>query len=170
MSSLTVHEIQGSSSSSNTITVKSGQTLNAPTLKTDTLSGNTTAGSISVTGEGNSTTTNLQQGLAKCWITFDMNTSNDIKDSFNISSAGDHATGVAQFTINNNMGNSEYAAVSGLCSGTYNGSTSMPASNGGDTEWHVATTYWYHSTRGNGATVSLFDCERVVSGVLGDLA
>ena len=132
MSSLTVHEIQGSSSSSNTITVKSGQTLNAPTLKTDTLSGSTTAGSIA--------------------------------------SAGDHSTGVAQFTINNNMGNSEYAAVSGMCSGTYNGTTSMPANNGGDTAWTVATTYWYHSTRGNGATVSLFDCERVVSGVLGDLA
>jgi hypothetical protein len=33
------------------------------TIKTNTLTGTTTAGSISVTGEGNSTTTNLQQGL-----------------------------------------------------------------------------------------------------------
>ena len=38
------------------------------TIKTNTLTGTTTAGSISVTGEGNSTTTNLQQGLAKVWI------------------------------------------------------------------------------------------------------
>ena len=37
----------------------------ASQLKVDTLTGVTTAGSIVVTGEGNSTTTNLQQGLAK---------------------------------------------------------------------------------------------------------
>ena len=35
------------------------------TLKTNTLTGTSTAGSIAVTGEGNSTTTNLQQGLCK---------------------------------------------------------------------------------------------------------
>ena len=40
----------------------------ASQLKVDTLTGVTTAGSIVVTGEGNSTTTNLQQGLAKCWV------------------------------------------------------------------------------------------------------
>ena len=43
----------------------------ASTLKINTLTGVTTAGSIAVTGEGNSTTTNLQQGLAKSWINFD---------------------------------------------------------------------------------------------------
>ena len=42
----------------------------ASILKVDTLTGVTTAGSISVTGEGNSTTTNLQQGLAKAWVSF----------------------------------------------------------------------------------------------------
>ena len=34
------------------------------------LTGTSTAGSILVTGEGNSTTTNLQQGLAKAWVNF----------------------------------------------------------------------------------------------------
>ena len=38
------------------------------TVKTNTLTGTTSAGSIVVTGEGGSTTTNLQQGLAKHWI------------------------------------------------------------------------------------------------------
>ncbi len=38
------------------------------TLKTNTLTGTSTAGSIAVTGEGNSTTTNLQQGLAKLFV------------------------------------------------------------------------------------------------------
>jgi hypothetical protein len=41
------------------------------TLKTNTLTGTSTAGSIAVTGEGNSTTTNLQQGLVKMWIRLD---------------------------------------------------------------------------------------------------
>ena len=40
------------------------------TLKTNTLTGTSTAGSIAVTGEGNSTTTNLQQGLVKAWCKF----------------------------------------------------------------------------------------------------
>ena len=37
-------------------------------IKTDKLTGKTTAGSISVVGEGNSTTTNLQQGLLKMFV------------------------------------------------------------------------------------------------------
>ena len=43
----------------------------ASQLKVDTLTGVTTAGSIVVTGEGNSTTTNLQQGLAKVWAIYE---------------------------------------------------------------------------------------------------
>ena len=42
----------------------------ASTLKINTLTGVSTAGSIAVTGEGNSTTTNLQQGLAKVGLTW----------------------------------------------------------------------------------------------------
>ena len=42
----------------------------ASTLKINTLTGVSTAGSIAVTGEGNSTTTNLQQGLCKSWVNF----------------------------------------------------------------------------------------------------
>ena len=41
------------------------------TIKTNTLTGTTSAGSILVTGEGGSTTTNLQQGLTKTWVTID---------------------------------------------------------------------------------------------------
>ena len=44
----------------------------ASELKVDKFTGVTTAGSILVTGEGNSTTTNLQQGLAKAWVQYDM--------------------------------------------------------------------------------------------------
>ena len=40
------------------------------TLLLNTLTGKTSAGSIVVTGEGGSTTTNLQQGVAKAWVNF----------------------------------------------------------------------------------------------------
>ena len=41
------------------------------TILVNTLTGTSTAGSIVVTGEGNSTTTNLQQGLVKAWARLD---------------------------------------------------------------------------------------------------
>ena len=58
------------------------------TLKTNTLTGTSTAGSIAVTGEGNSTTTNLQQGLVKAWCNYDGG-SNSLSDNFNIGSITD---------------------------------------------------------------------------------
>ena len=64
----------------------------ASILKVDTITGVTTAGSIAVTGEGNSTTTNLQQGLAKAWINKPADGAS-INDSFNISSLDDDGTG-----------------------------------------------------------------------------
>ena len=83
----------------------------ASELKVDKFTGVTTAGSISVTGEGNSTTTNLQQGLCKCWGDYDQD-SPSIKDSFNTSSVTDNSTGqyFPQFT--NNMGSVNYASMS----------------------------------------------------------
>ena len=59
----------------------------ASQLKVDTLTGVTTAGSIDVTGEGNSTTTNLQQGLAKSWVRFNASSGTPAtNDSLNASS------------------------------------------------------------------------------------
>jgi len=80
----------------------------ASTLKINTLTGVTTAGSIAVTGEGNSTTTNLQQGLCKVWIKTPSNGAS-ISDSFNVSSATDSATGQVIVNINNDMANANYA-------------------------------------------------------------
>ena len=56
----------------------------ASELKVDKFTGVTTAGSILVTGEGNSTTTNLQQGLLKHGLNI-TGEWNYIGDSFNIS-------------------------------------------------------------------------------------
>jgi len=79
----------------------------ASELKVDKFTGVTTAGSIVVTGEGNSTTTNLQQGLTKVWCSW--NDSTATQDSFNVSSIGDEATGVTMVNFSNNLGNDDYA-------------------------------------------------------------
>ena len=57
----------------------------ASELKVDKFTGVTTAGSIDVTGEGNSTTTNLQQGLAKVFASYG-GSSQATMDSFNVAS------------------------------------------------------------------------------------
>lgn len=71
-------------------------------LQVDALEGRTTKGSIVVTGEGTSKTTNLQQGLAKVWIKAD-HTSTTNQDSFNVSSISDTATGKLQINFNNDF-------------------------------------------------------------------
>ncbi len=66
----------------------------ASQLKVDTLTGVTTAGSISVTS--GSTTTNLQSGLAKMVINYDQQ-QDSIMSSLNVASVSDNSTG--NFTI-----------------------------------------------------------------------
>ena len=97
----------------------------ASTLKINTLTGVTTAGSIAVTGEGNSTTTNLQQGLCKQWVAFDM-TDQSIGDSFNTTSVTDVSSGNSLVTIANDFANIHYAmGVSGTNSSNGNAFVSM---------------------------------------------
>jgi hypothetical protein len=59
-----------------------------------------------VTGEGNSTTTNLQQGLAKAWVHASGAAVQD--DTFNISGGTDHGTGDYSHTITNPFSNLNY--------------------------------------------------------------
>ena len=80
----------------------------ASELKVDKFTGVTTAGSILVTGEGNSTTTNLQQGLAKAWFRID---NMSLIDSLNASSITDNQTGDATANVTNSMGNINYCVV-----------------------------------------------------------
>ena len=82
----------------------------ASELKVDKFTGVTTAGSIVVTGEGNSTTTNLQQGLNKVWANLN-GSSFGLRDSFNVTSATDNGAGDHTITIANDMGNGEYSVT-----------------------------------------------------------
>ena len=109
------------------------------TLKTNTLTGTSTAGSIAVTGEGNSTTTNLQQGLAKHWVKFAPDAVAD--DSLNNSSITDTAVGRFTVTRTNNMGNTNYV-------GQVNGDWTY----GSDAGLAI------HSAENNTLTTSAFGC------------
>ena len=81
----------------------------ASTLKINTLTGVSTAGSIAVTAEGNSTTTNMQNGLAKAWVNFNHTTIDSgtdldgVRKSFNIASVVDVDTGRANTNFTNPM-------------------------------------------------------------------
>ena len=84
----------------------------ASELKVNTLTGVSTAGSIAVTGEGNSTTTNLQQGLCKVWVRFNgstFDTSGD--DTFNVTSLTDDDVGDYTITIANDFSSVNFAML-----------------------------------------------------------
>jgi len=79
----------------------------ASELKVDKFTGVTTAGSILVTGEGNSTTTSLQQGLAKHWCNLQSD-GFSINDSFNNASCTDFAQCNYAYTYTNAFANNDY--------------------------------------------------------------
>ena len=82
-------------------------------LVLDNLAGRTTAGSITVVGEGNGTTTNLQQGLAKAWASIYHNSGTPTSlDSLNITSHTDQGTGYIKPNLTNAMANTGYSVTS----------------------------------------------------------
>ena len=78
-------------------------------IKTNKITGTSTAGSIVVTGEGNSTTTNLQQGLAKAWLNLNGTGTIAIVESLNIASVVDNGTGSYTATYTSSMSVAENA-------------------------------------------------------------
>ena len=108
MSRVVVNEIQAKVG--NDITFN--DTVKISTAQIDTVRGKTTAGSITVQGEGTNTT-NLQQGLIKLWSTVEMDNSNNIPDSFNSSGITDGGTGTPHFNFTNNMSSSASYVLAG---------------------------------------------------------
>ena len=135
----------------------------ASILKVDTITGVTTAGSIAITGEGNSTTTNLQQGLAKMWINFDGQSTIATRDSHNVSSITDDGTGQYTTSYTSNMASVNYSASgsnnrTGLSSTTFINDTSWTATTGGISSATAESNNNY------------LDCDAVLISILGDLA
>jgi len=84
-------------------------------IKVDTLTGKTSAGSITVTSEGGSATMQMQQGLAKHFAGYKSTTATAIvnSQSLNNSSLTDNGTGDTTFTLTNNMSQSKYPIPDG---------------------------------------------------------
>jgi hypothetical protein len=132
----------------------------ASILKVDTLTGVTTAGSISVTGEGNSTTTNLQQGLAKAWGHFEGSDAT-LDDSLNTASLTDNGSGNFSPQYTSNMSNTNSASAS-------NGNwSSQVASNSGHKISSFATASCTVITASNGSNADVDDTTYTI---FGDLA
>tara|TARA_R100001015_G_C4620558_1_gene177531 strand:+ start:1553 stop:1954 length:402 start_codon:yes stop_codon:yes gene_type:complete len=132
----------------------------ASELKVDKITGVTTAGSISVTGEGNSTTTNLQQGLAKSWANLN-GSSFGLRDSFNIASATDSGTGLYDHAFTSAMSNVNY-------SGTTNGHRDADQAISIRKNENATGSY---RVLGNGHTNSTdTDTDSAFSQICGDLA
>jgi len=127
----------------------------ASILKVDTLTGVTTAGSISVTGEGNSTTTNLQQGLAKASINFTQVSTQTIRSSVNISSLTDAGTGqTSGISFISSMANSLFAGsfYTNATTGEARNNFSNDYAGGfGDKSTSSFGTYSYSTVNADGA-------------------
>jgi hypothetical protein len=134
------------------------------TILVNTLTGTSTAGSIAVTGEGNSTTTNLQQGLAKCWCKW--NASVTVDDSFNQSSMVDVGTGDYEVVFTNSFGSASSFAAGGL--GGQQGTVSgfMTWTGGGNNNTHAdRIKVQFQNSSGSPA-----DCDKNTIIITGDLA
>ena len=140
----------------------------ASVLKVNTLTGVTTAGSIVVTGEGNSTTTNLQQGLCKAWCVFDQVNSNNIDDSFNIGSVTDRATGSFYGVYSNNMSSLHYTVMGATATNASGGTTT--GNNNRCTISSADTTARYSMNVFKVNDLGLIDEENLQTNVNGDLA
>ena len=84
---------------------------------TNKLTGKTSAGDIDVTSEGGAVTMQLQQGLAKAWITYGDTASAGnpaIYQSFNFSSIADNGTGDTTYSYTNNMSVAKGYSISGV--------------------------------------------------------
>tara|TARA_Y100001934_G_scaffold232791_1_gene281840 strand:+ start:116 stop:523 length:408 start_codon:yes stop_codon:yes gene_type:complete len=133
------------------------------TVKTNTLTGTTTAGSISVTGEGNSTTTNLQQGLCKAWTNINGEASGPAsRDSFNVGSITDVSAGQINYAITNAMANDDYAR---LVSAGDSGVRRVADTGAAASHTTVLAVIITESMNGN-----LYDVDDANGAILGDLA
>ena len=132
-------------------------------IKTDTFDGQTTSGSIVVTSEGTSATTNLQQGLCKSWVNFDGSESPlTNRDSFNVSSLVDNGTGNYDQVYTNNMSSANHSV-------TGTGADNIPIASNRDRNFEMAAESTSQSNL-NFFLSSQQDMNHVYGQIFGDLA
>ena len=105
----------------------------------------------------------LFNGSAKSWVNSDGDAGTPAaRDSYNVSSVTDSATGKGIFTLTSNMTNDDFATTAG-------GSTELVALNRNTTSWSNSTSqYCFVTYKTDGDAV--FDFDQVLCVVHGDLA
>ena len=125
------------------------------------------AGNLSVTGEGGSVQTNLQQGLVKCWSKSEQSTTASGEDSFNQASITDHGTGDYGINITNDFANTGYSAVTDSSSDSGHIALNYGADEGSGNRYAAGIFRIYVlENDGNTATDSVHICALLA----GDLA
>ena len=126
-----------------------------------------TAGNLSVTGEGGSVQTNLQQGLVKCWSKSEQASTTSGEDSFNQTSITDHGTGDHGINITNDFANTGYSAVTDTSSDSGHIAANYGADEGTGNRYSAGIFRLYIFERSNGAVA---DSVHVCAILAGDLA
>tara|TARA_B110000444_G_scaffold190596_1_gene180256 strand:+ start:1875 stop:2369 length:495 start_codon:yes stop_codon:yes gene_type:complete len=164
MSRVVVNEIEAKVG--NDITFN--DTVKISTAQIDTVRGKTTAGSITIQGEGTATT-NLQQGLAKLWIRYQ---SSAIQDSLNVSSLTDGGTNSTNCTIafTNNFDDASHYCPHGEFRGHIDGASgAFGHARMRDSGNGTSTSQLIYSVSNN-ADTAMFDWVACQASILGDLA
>tara|TARA_R100001126_G_C4782597_1_gene127847 strand:- start:73 stop:501 length:429 start_codon:yes stop_codon:yes gene_type:complete len=141
----------------------------ASILKVDTLTGNTTAKTVTVT-VGASATQSLETGLVKAWINANTGSSPATNDSFNFSSITDNADGDESFNFTNNMANDDFA-VGGMAKSQDSAGTRMAALNfhaNGGLSGAIGTSFYRLNM--HYANTTLRHCNLTTTFAIGDLA
>ena len=129
-----------------------------------TFEGADSDGVLTITAEGGSTKTNLQQGLVKAWFALNCTGTPANRGSFNVSTVTDGGTGNMTENFTSNMNDQNYATsgIAGGNSGTWADSLDhyYVASPCQTSSIQLAVTY----------SAGLTDGERVAGQVCGDLA
>ena len=142
----------------------------ASELKVNTLTGVSTAGSIAVTAEGNSTTTNLQQGLCKFWVKWNGTGTAAENDSFNSSGLTDNDTGDATLSITNDFSNANYSTLHGADGGSQGDSSFRFCEGMSGTTAKAAGAYRVRSGYFSGDAATRYDDSDNSVSFMGDLA
>jgi len=135
-------------------------------VKTNKLTGTTSAGDVEVTSEGGAVTFQLQQGLAKHMCNFNMSTTS-VADSFNNSSLTDSSTGQFVANLTNNMGNANYYPF--MNSNHYSTNNTGWLAAGARVAGLAATTTSTYPVKAYGSG-AYTDAQYNTSSALGDLA
>jgi len=155
-------------------TVTGKTTATSVTMPTTTKIGATaivsaSAGSATIIAEGGTTTTNIQQGLCKCWTQIDGTGTISARDSFNVASLTDNGTGDYTITIANDMANANYAV---LQNALYPASRVLHVGDDGSGFAIAAATYrqLMSYTTGNNGESTAADADYLMTTFHGDLA